>query len=303
MCVVALKYFDKIGWVGVKNRDRNYKPTILIRQSHKDDIERLYIWDEKTKYTEGINEFGTSILSSATAVKNDEKEGDKENKGDVDEVFYSPDGKVVRTALLEKNIYDSVHVLVNKHIIGNTIVFNKNKAFLIEAAFKDKNDDTSYEYRIKEIDKDNTITRTNHGLFLKWMGYQYNKNDEHENNARISSETRLKKVREDIKNVKIYDKMLDCISDTSNINPQLNPLRIDNSRTKVLKTTGQLMIIPNEMTLYYRPIFCKVSFDFNKLDNPKSKTYFQILSSRKILKKNSNINYESLLNNFMKREI
>jgi len=54
MCIVALKYFTDGGWVGVKNRDRNYKPNIRIRQSFRDDVERLYIWDDKTKYTEGI---------------------------------------------------------------------------------------------------------------------------------------------------------------------------------------------------------------------------------------------------------
>ena len=76
MCVIAIRFFKDIGWVGVKNRDRNYRPTVHIKQSFRNNVERLYIWDEKTKYTEGLNEFGVSILSAAVAVKDDEKEGD-----------------------------------------------------------------------------------------------------------------------------------------------------------------------------------------------------------------------------------
>ena len=32
MCVVVAKYFDNVGWVGVKNRDRNYVPDLSFRK-------------------------------------------------------------------------------------------------------------------------------------------------------------------------------------------------------------------------------------------------------------------------------
>ena len=73
MCVIAAKYFPNKGWVGVKNRDRTYYPSINIRKSMKDGIERLYIWDENTRYTEGLNEHGICILNASysrpTAIK------------------------------------------------------------------------------------------------------------------------------------------------------------------------------------------------------------------------------------------
>jgi len=78
--------------------------------------------------------------------------------------------------------------------------------------------------------------------------------------------------------------MLDCISNTENKNPQLNPLRLSKTHGKtILVTTGQIMLIPGEKTLYYRPIWCEINFNFNKIDSPKTKTYFEIISSRKIL--------------------
>lgn len=32
MCIIVAKYFDKVGWVGVKNRDRNYVPEISFKR-------------------------------------------------------------------------------------------------------------------------------------------------------------------------------------------------------------------------------------------------------------------------------
>ena len=46
MCVIVAKYLPELGWIGVKNRDRGYYPVINIKKSFKNDIERIYIWDE-----------------------------------------------------------------------------------------------------------------------------------------------------------------------------------------------------------------------------------------------------------------
>jgi hypothetical protein len=58
MCVVAVKYLDKYGWVGAKNRDRNYIVTIDIVRSNRGGVQRMYIDDQTTRWTEGINEYG-----------------------------------------------------------------------------------------------------------------------------------------------------------------------------------------------------------------------------------------------------
>jgi hypothetical protein len=45
VCVIAAKYIDKIGWVGVKNRDRMYRPRIHIKKSFRKGIELLLMWE------------------------------------------------------------------------------------------------------------------------------------------------------------------------------------------------------------------------------------------------------------------
>lgn len=74
MCVVVGKYFEGIGWVAVKNRDRNYIPEISFKKKHKNDTEILYFWDDITQYCEGINSAGVGILSASLMVLDDEKE-------------------------------------------------------------------------------------------------------------------------------------------------------------------------------------------------------------------------------------
>jgi len=296
MCIVAVKYFPEIGWVGVKNRDRNYQPVIIIKQSFRQDIERMYILDKLTKYTEGLNEYGICILSSAVATKRDEKEGNKGRS----KSFASPDGKKVRTALFEKDIDDAVNVIIKSKLPGNTIVFNKERAILIEAAYSDSSRE-NFVFKQIEISKDKNAVRTNHGILISWAGYQPSKDNLKEQASRESSEARLSQVLKDIQKVKDSRRMLDCISNTENNDPQLNPLRMDDREGK-LRTTGQIMIIPSELTLYYRPVHCKVEFDFDKINSGKSKTFFQILSSREILKRNY-VDYEKCVANILSKII
>lgn len=282
MCIVAVKHFKDIGWVGVKNRDRNYKPTINIKQSFRNGIERLYIWDEKTKYTEGLNEFGIAVISAAVATKKDEKEV---ANAAGEESFFSPDGKKIRTALLEKTLDKVIAKIIELEVPGNTFAFTKDKCFLIEGAFTDE-EMTDYQWKKAEIKKDETCVRTNHGILLGFAGYQDGPDsDEDEKASRKSSEMRLEKTKAAIKKVKEGRDMLDCISDsTSDKNPQLNPLRTSKTHgSSILVTTGQIMLIPSELTLCYRPIWSEIEFNFNKLDGETRKTSFEVISKKKLV--------------------
>ena len=78
--------------------------------------------------------------------------------------------------------------------------------------------------------------------------------------------------------------MLKCISNTDNKNPQLNPLRKSDTHGKsILVTTGQIQIIPSKTLLSYRPIWCDLVFDFDKLDGSTTKTYFEVVSKRNLV--------------------
>lgn len=282
MCVVACKYIDELGWVIAKNRDRNYKPIIRIRKSFRENIERLYIWDERTKYTEGVNEFGVAIISASVTVKEDEAEGSQALKTKKDNVskkprtFYSPDGLRIRTALFEKTSLDATRKLIDLEIPGNTIVADKERCFLLEGAFVED----EYVYKVVEVPKNKIAVRTNHGIFLPWTGYSADIPEQAE--KRESSEIRYIKTVKGLVKSKTLEEILDALSDTSDENPQMNPLRIDLKKNS-MRTTGQIVIVPREHTLHYRSIWCETIFDLDKLNTSEEKTFFEVVSTRKLL--------------------
>lgn len=287
MCVIAAKYFEGTGWVGIKNRDRNYKPTIRIRQLNRAGVERLVIWDEVTKYAEGVNEYGVCILNAATDVKKDEKIGvsrpknNKPKRGDPG--FYAPDGIRIRNALLKKTPEAALKYLIEAELRGSTLIFNKDKCFLLEGMHEERGR-KNWVYKVQEVKKTETVVRTNHGILIDWAGYPKKSDDEHMQNSRKSSEERLRVARQDILKVTDPTKMMDAASSTKNSNPQLNPLRIEKRHgKKILRTTGQIMLVPKECTLHYRPIWGDVEFDDRVNGDLKSKTNFEIVSSKKLL--------------------
>lgn len=285
MCVVACKYLKDLGWVIAKNRDRNYKPIIRIRKSFRENMERLYIWDEKTKYTEGVNEFGVGIVSASVTVKEDEAEGAVASKKEPvnssiekkKRTFYSPDGLRIRTALFEKNAVDAARKLIELEIPGNTIVADKERCFLIEGSFVENDE---YVYKVVEVPKDKIAVRTNHGIFLPWTGYSKDMPDQVE--KRESSESRYEKTVALLKKATTFDEVLSALSDVSEDNPQMNPLRLDQTRN-AMRTTGQIIIVPNEHTLHYRAIWCETKFDLDKLNTESEKTFFEVVSTRKLI--------------------
>lgn len=291
MCVVAVKYIEGSGWIGIKNRDRNYKPTIKIRKSFRNGIERLYIWDMRTRWTEGLNEHGICVISGSVLVKDDEAEGaiarrvankQKLNDG----TFFSPDGKKIRTALLEDTVEKAFKSILDSRVSGNTYVFDRNRCFLLEGqAVQDEDGNPTGEFESKwiEISKDKISVRTNHGILLPHTGYQIDPEDPSSNEKRESSVIRRQKVSKALRKAKTTEDMWNALSITDDKNPQLNPLRIDSRRGKdIMKTTGQLLLEPSANVLHYRPIWCETLFDFQKLNGKKEKTYFEISSSKNL---------------------
>lgn len=282
MCVVCAKYFPDVGWVLAKNRDRNYKPVIRIRKSFRRNIERLYIWDEKTKYTEGVNEYGVGIINSSITVKEDEEEGKKATKkpdfkGEIKtRTYYSPEGFRIRTALFETDALNAAKRLIDLEIPGNTIIADKDRCFIMESAFSgDK-----FIYKVIEVPQDKIVVRTNHGIMLPWTGYS--KDIPNQKSNRNSSEIRYRVVAKSLKDATNRDELLEAISQSDDPNPQLNPLRIDVQR-KAMRTTGQIVIVPGENTLHYRAIWCETRFDLEKLNRADEKTFFEVVSTRRLI--------------------
>ena len=297
MCLVAGKYFPDVGWVLAKNRDLTYKPTIRIRKSVRRDIERLYIWDEQSKFTEGVNEYGVAIVSASVI---NEKEGTAGSglSGAQNRVYYSPEGFRIRTALFERNAIKAVKKLIELEITGNTLVADAETCFVLEASYQDKDGTERYVFQAKEVPQNTIVVRTNHGIMLPWTGY--NGDVPHETADRNSSESRYQKAIEGLLKTATMQEMLDVISHqgkepSKEKNPQMNPLRSknENSQTK-MRTTGQLVLVPKDKTLHYRPVWCETLFDMESLNKQEEKTYFEVISNRKLITFKESLDKENL---------
>ena len=293
MCVVAVRYIKDYGFVGGKCRDRNYACSIKVINSNRNDVQRLYIDDQTTRWTEGINEFGLGIVSASFSVKSDEKEGEKVlTKRKSKKPMVSPDGLAIRNALLLKDPKTAAMYLIENELAGATFIFNREKCYLLEGGFtvKKKNvtedDPREYVYNLKEITKkDGYAVRTNHGIDMPMLGYSAKSDDPNIKKARDSSEERWRIVNDYLRDTDILSPrgLLDALSQTPNKDPFMNPIRTGDVKTGTMVTTGQLLLVPAECTLHFRPIYCAVEFNFNKLSGGQNKTFFEIISNRKLL--------------------
>lgn len=285
MCVVIAKHLPEYGWVIAKNRDRNYKPVVSIKQSNRNGVQRLYMHDDKTRYTEGVNEYGVAILSASIMVKKDEKEGNAAAGSDdqSERTYYAPDGYRIRTALFKKTAKSALNTLISMQIPGNTLIADDNDCYILEGAFRDYHGpNKKYEYRFKKLKKTDVAVRTNHGIDLPWAGYQDNRDNPHEKASRKSSLNRLRIVLKQMKSIKTPEDMLQVLSSRPEKDPQMNPIRLDDRR-RSMKTTGQLLVIPKERTLHYRPTYSEISLkNYNNINSTKNKTFFEVISSRKL---------------------
>jgi len=251
-------------------------------------MERLYLWDEKTKYTEGLNEYGIAIVSAKCKVSRDSEEGFFATQYDAEidkkpRVYYSPEGFRIRKALFEKDINEVVNKLIEYEVTGNTIIANKERCFILEAAFIDSEiaGEQNYVHKVKELRQSDTVVRTNHGVLLDWVGPSQDNYDEYE--QYLSSVSRYSKVSDNLWAVKSASELLDCLSirDDEN-NPQLNPL-ITDKRKSAMRTTGQIILIPSERLLQYRNIWGTTLFDMEIINREDEKTFFEIISNKRLL--------------------
>ena len=150
-----------------------------------------------------------------------------------------------------------------------------------------------YEFKLTEIQKDQTVARTNHGIKLPWAGYQPDGNSQ-EKESRKSSEARLKIARRVIRAARIPQSIIDLFCIKYSKDPQMNALRTETG-TKKMRTTAQILLVPSEETMYVRPVASDVNYNFHKLDDPDAKTWVEMLSNKPLWnnhdkKANGNIN-------------
>lgn len=274
MCIIIGKYFKDYGWIGIKHRDRNYVPTITFKKKTYNDVEVLYFTDTLTQWCEGTNSHGVSILSASLMVSDDEKEYKtcSENKP-------SKTGKKIKKILKYSNLEKVVEEAIKEKLTGNTIIFDQNRMFLLEGAWKPGEYVTQgFFFKVEEISQDTTIVRTNHGIWLSGTGYQHNDNLKN----RISSELRL------IYSQLIADRalepfdLLDKLVQKFETDGQLNPFRIAQDDTE-MRTTSQMLTIPMNRTMYIRHVVGDVKYDHKKLNQIDSQVWVELLNNRNVL--------------------
>lgn len=268
MCIVAAKYFDNIGWVGVKNRDRNYVPDVSFLMLDKTTPKRLLFYDDMTGYMEGLNSQGIGVLSASLQVLDDEKEIKKRTRDD------NPDGERIRHALMQRDIEAVVIELAKAGMTGNTIIFDQERCFLLEACLLDG----EYRYDVEEIYRDEIVVRTNHGILLPWAGYQRGR-DSRQDLSRASSEARYQQAHQVTLEARTPQELIDGLAKHPNENTQMNMLRTTTD-SKKMRTTAQEMIIPLEKTFFLRPVQSKLDIDFWRINQDNVDLWLEILSNR-----------------------
>ena len=271
MCVILAKYFDGIGWAGAKNRDRNYTPALDFIEDSTNGVDRMMMHDQVTGYKEGINSRGISILNTSLDVYDDESEVEAGTTNT------SPDGRNIAEALAQRSIQDAVKVLINSKLGGCTMVFDQDDLYLIEAS--DWDGTRPYKYVVKQIPKNKMLARTNHGMWLQDAGYQRDPVNKSHTLSRISSESRLALAEAVVKTAQKPEDLVDGMCQVYINDPQLNIMRTSTQRKK-MRTTSQQLCVPQERTLYCRPVSSHLEFDFWSLNKPENNVWVEILSNR-----------------------
>jgi hypothetical protein len=273
MCVIVAKYFDGVGWAGAKNRDRTYIPVLDFIENEAGDVDRMMMYDEITGYKEGINSRGVSVLNTSLDVGNDETEVESGR------AKTSPDGAMIAQALTLPTAEAAVRFLIKKQLCGCTMVFDQENMFLIEASNWENN--RPYRFRAQRIPRNQTVARTNHGVWMPTAGFQRNRRNRQETLDRISSETRLLLAKMVAETAHNPQDLVDGMCQVYINNPQLNILRTS-TKGKKMRTTSQQLCVPAEKTLYCRPVSSHMKFDFWSLNRPTTDVWVEIMSNREL---------------------
>lgn len=173
-CIGLVKKVKDEILVGL-NRDKAMMPLYVIKREIINNVEVLYLEDTKTKWTQGTNEYGITLINTALAYN---RERALTDVGDeiIDKTpapnTWKMNGKTdfIFKLLSFKTIDDIFKSFENKHnrIEGHSILTNGEEIYSIEVTKKEK------LMFVKKINKQSVIT--NHGLFFKKEGYQEKEN-------------------------------------------------------------------------------------------------------------------------------
>jgi len=260
MCVIVYTTIDNKR-ILVKNRDRVYKPNIVIIHELVDGVELAYIKDLKTGWIEGLNGNGIGIINS-TLNRND-------GKHKVDKSYLK----------MKKNrILDALHETDSKKII-NEIIEDKKKVPFLEGHSLIVCDDKCLHIE-NNVDNKFVITKINENSVFTNSGKNFDDAGFVKGKKGLSSFLRRKNIEMELKNTNInsYDELIDIMNKNYiGIDPRFHSYRDekmtkkylnDNSEKheknmKIVMTTGQILLNLTDKELVY----------FEDINNSKSVKY------------------------------
>jgi hypothetical protein len=247
-CVIATIHLDGETYLA-KNRDRAYAPKISIIHELIYGTEVMYIHDEITDWSEGMNEYGIGIINASLLVHQDEMaadiaKGEVGDKGKGKGISPSYDGLKIRTALSKNKLSEAIKSVIefvgadkkDVGVKGMTMVANPKHAFVIELT-------SEHLPVIKKIDKSKVTVRTNHGISYPDTGYT-------SGIKRKSSISRMEIAHKELEKITNPDDILDTMSNEWVKDPFMNPFRRDNKYD--METTGQILMNLDELEFNFR---------------------------------------------------
>ena len=155
-CVIGAGEFEGRNCL-LKVRDRNYVPAVRLIRDLVEGIEVAYLLDVDTDWSEGLNEHGIAVVSSALMVIEDETVKKERTK--------APDGIKIRKILGEETLGSAVNEAVANGVTGHTFIASPTEIATIEM------DGEHPEVRILDTTESKVAVRTNHGEDIPEAGY------------------------------------------------------------------------------------------------------------------------------------
>jgi len=142
-----------------KNRDRKYLPTTsIVRKLSKRGIEIVLMYDKRTQYVEGMNQYGVGILN--TTLLNEEDSRTRSG-------YNSRQGNIIHRALCAKTLDEAVGIVATHSggVEGHTLLADPLRMFHIELT-------NGKQAHIEQLDPlTGWDARTNHGIHFSEAGY------------------------------------------------------------------------------------------------------------------------------------
>jgi hypothetical protein len=255
MCVIIAKKMQNT-WKLFKFRDRGYDPRYIIKDYNFENVEITYLLDKKSKWIEGINSNGITLVSAALDNHADASIGNTDDTNRLFQEYLKKTNErnfeILKRILRQTTIDDALNVLIESKFIGNTFLTDGYKLFSIEIAipqakllkykqsdeFKDLDwktfkakimnglDESDFKVSVKDFSNKRLIVKTNHSIQLKNLGFIKGQR------GYKSSVKRREIVLSFIKALSNNLSMEDIIYELTNLdlpkfhqNPELRPLR------------------------------------------------------------------------------